>query len=124
MAAALCALYELVRLDPKPYRNLVPSFVSILKQVAEHRLPKAFEYHKTPAPFIQVHLCLSTHSKQWKKHAWQLHIIACKTWMLPMCECMHPDTILHNNKTTHVHVHVSQKVCKMLNPSPTSSSSS
>ena len=24
-------------------------------QVAEHRLPKAFDYHKTPAPFIQVY---------------------------------------------------------------------
>lgn len=57
MAAALCALHELVKLDPKPYRNLVPSFVSILKQVAEHRLPKSFEYHKTPAPFIQVRTC-------------------------------------------------------------------
>jgi hypothetical protein len=33
MAATLAGLQMLVRQDPKPYRNLVPSFVSILKQV-------------------------------------------------------------------------------------------
>ena len=32
MAAALCALQDLVTADPAPYRNLVPSFVNILKQ--------------------------------------------------------------------------------------------
>ena len=82
MSAALCALQEAIQRDPKPYKNLIPSFVSILKQVcvvtqsasatswlwqlllvssgsvlvqvAEHRLPKAFDYHRTPAPFLQV----------------------------------------------------------------------
>ena len=33
MSAALCALLEVVALDPKPYKNLIPSFISILKQV-------------------------------------------------------------------------------------------
>ena len=28
--------------------------VVIVLQVSEHRLPKAFDYHRTPAPFIQV----------------------------------------------------------------------
>ena len=33
MSAALSALYEGVKADPRPYKNLVPSFTSILKQV-------------------------------------------------------------------------------------------
>lgn len=33
MSAALCALYEAVKQDPRPYKNLIPSFTSILKQV-------------------------------------------------------------------------------------------
>ncbi|KAK9907437.1 hypothetical protein WJX75_003646 [Coccomyxa subellipsoidea] len=56
MSAALCALLEVVSVDPKPYKNLIPSFISILKQVAEHRLPKAYDYHRTPAPFLQIKL--------------------------------------------------------------------
>ena len=32
MGASLCALHDLAAQDPGPYRNLVPSFVSILKQ--------------------------------------------------------------------------------------------
>ena len=34
MSAALCALQEAILRDPKPYKNLIPSFVSILKQVS------------------------------------------------------------------------------------------
>jgi hypothetical protein len=33
MSASLCALYEVVKQDPRPYKNLIPSFTSILKQV-------------------------------------------------------------------------------------------
>ena len=56
MSASLCALYDLIVDDPKPQKNLVPSFVSILKQIVEHRLPKAYDYHRAPAPFLQVKL--------------------------------------------------------------------
>ena len=39
MAASLCALHDLASAEPEAYRNLVPSFVSILKQVCCGRLP-------------------------------------------------------------------------------------
>lgn len=56
MSAALCVLHELIANDTVPYKNLTGSFVSILKQVAESRLPSVYNYHKTPAPFIQIKL--------------------------------------------------------------------
>lgn len=56
MSAALCALHDLIIADPAPHKNLVPSFVSILKQIVEHRLPKSYDYHRIPAPFIQIKL--------------------------------------------------------------------
>lgn len=54
MGATLCPLYDLITIDVNSYKDLVVSFVSILKQVAERRLPKSYDYHQMPAPFIQV----------------------------------------------------------------------
>lgn len=56
MGATLCPIFDLVNEDPTPYKDLVVSFVNILKQVAEHRLPKSYDYHQMPAPFIQIKL--------------------------------------------------------------------
>ncbi|KAJ8755347.1 hypothetical protein K2173_019145 [Erythroxylum novogranatense] len=56
MGATLCPLFDLVTTDVSSYKDLVISFVNILKQVAERRLPKAYDYHNMPAPFIQIKL--------------------------------------------------------------------
>ncbi|XP_057830971.2 AP-4 complex subunit epsilon [Cryptomeria japonica] len=56
MGASLCALYDLITADANSYKDLATSFVNILKQVAEHKLPKGYDYHRTPAPFIQIKL--------------------------------------------------------------------
>ncbi|KAG6778420.1 hypothetical protein POTOM_018284 [Populus tomentosa] len=58
MGATLCPLFDLITIDANSYKDLVVSFVSILKQVAERRLPKVYDYHQLPAPFIQNHLFL------------------------------------------------------------------
>ena len=54
MGATLCPLFDLITEDVASYKDLVSSFVSILKQVTERRLPKSYDYHQMPAPFIQV----------------------------------------------------------------------
>ncbi|KVH95144.1 Adaptor protein complex AP-4, epsilon subunit [Cynara cardunculus var. scolymus] len=56
MGATLCPLFDLIMIDVNSHKDLVGSFVSILKQVAERRLPKSYDYHQTPAPFIQIKL--------------------------------------------------------------------
>jgi len=60
MAATLCAIWSLASDAPAPYRNLVPSFVNILKQCIERKLPKGLDYPRSakalPAPFVQIKL--------------------------------------------------------------------
>jgi len=56
MGASLHILYEMAKSNPASCKDLVPSFVSILKQITEHRLPRDFDYHRMPAPWLQVKL--------------------------------------------------------------------
>jgi AP-4 complex subunit epsilon-1 len=56
MAASLNYFYDVVKKSPESYRDLVSSFTVILKQVIEHKLPREFDYHRFPAPWIQVKL--------------------------------------------------------------------
>ena len=54
VSAGLCALFEIILVDARPYKTMATKFVNILKQVVENRFPKPYDYHRTPAPFIQV----------------------------------------------------------------------
>lgn len=56
MGAALSILHDIIKANVGDYKDLVPSFVSILKQIMEHRLPREFDYHRIPAPWIQIRL--------------------------------------------------------------------
>jgi AP-4 complex subunit epsilon-1 len=54
MGATLPLLQAMIADSPAAFKDLVPSFVSILKQITDHRLPRDFDYHRIPSPWIQV----------------------------------------------------------------------
>jgi AP-4 complex subunit epsilon-1 len=56
MGASLNLLHDMIRSNAAPFKDLVASFVNILQQVLAHRLPHDYEYHRTPAPWIQIRL--------------------------------------------------------------------
>ena len=48
-------------------------------QVAEHKLPKAFDYHRTPAPFLQV--CLLLRCRQAPPAIANKRYASCTAWL-------------------------------------------
>jgi len=56
MGVSLHMLYDVISQDPQSYKELISSFVSILKQIVDHQLPRDYDYHRIPAPWIQLKL--------------------------------------------------------------------
>ena len=56
MTACVVLLDDICKDDPTIGKNLVPSLVSIQKQIIEQRLPRDYDYHNIPAPWVQIKL--------------------------------------------------------------------
>ena len=56
MAVSLNIMLELAQKNPSSLTNYLSSFLSILDQVIDFRLPREFDYHGVPAPWIQIKL--------------------------------------------------------------------
>lgn len=49
-------LKNLICQDPVSYKNLTPKLVEIFEKVMDHKYPPEYDYHKVPAPWIQIDL--------------------------------------------------------------------
>jgi len=52
MACALNYFHAEIKKDASRYKELTNHFIVILKQIIDHRLPRDYDYHRIPAPWI------------------------------------------------------------------------
>ena len=60
MGASLNAFYVIASMGKDYQKGILPvvtSLVSILKQIVDHKLPRDFDYHRMPAPWLQIKIC-------------------------------------------------------------------
>ena len=77
MACALNYFLEAVKKTPGNYKDLTNHFIVILKQIIDHRLPRDYDYHRIPAPWIQTKLleilsCLGQEDEQTSKQMYEI----------------------------------------------------
>lgn len=54
--AGVNMLYQLVRANPHLYKDQVKKITEILANILDHKYPKEYDYHRIPAPWMQISL--------------------------------------------------------------------
>lgn len=83
MGVSLIMFYDMIKYteNKDKFKDLIGSFVSILKQIIEHRLPTSYDYHRLPAPWLQIQLLelLSILGKDNQHHSEYIYEILMET---------------------------------------------